>query len=161
VCVSLETFDFLAILAVLGTVFASVVYGINRHNPNKKAKKSADDGVSDMYGVYSEQVKDILKLKDNHIKRLNAELATYSTEPEEEEGKQEIKLDDLTQIAKEAGINPIILNNPLVKKYIKKYTKGMDIEEIMALVSQFKGFMGSKGSKSETTDTQDLTAKYF
>jgi len=146
-------------MAILGAVFGMVLFTIIRFSGDKKAKKSGSDGVKDMYSVYSDQVRDILKLKDNHIKRLNAELNNYSQESEEE-SPQEIKYEELGEIASKAGIDPILLNNPLVKKYIKKYTKGMDIEEILTLVNQFKGFMGNKKPKSEITIGQD-DPKYF
>jgi len=148
VCVGLELYDVVAIVVILVTISGLLIFAIYRFSGDKKAKKSGSDGVKDMYSVYSDQVRDILKLKDNHIKRLNAELNNYSQESEEE-SPQEIKYEDLTGIAQKAGLDPIVLNNPLVKKYIKKYTKGMDIEEILALVQQFKGFMGNQKPKSE------------
>jgi len=135
-------------MAILGSVFGLILFAIIRFSGDKKGKKSGSDGVKEMYGVYNEQVRDIIKLKDNHIKRLNAEIQNNSPDSELE-SPQEIKYEELGEIASKAGIDPILLNNPLVKKYIKKYTKGMDIEEILALVQQFKGFMGNKQSKSE------------
>jgi len=135
-------------MAILGSVFGLIIFAIIRFSGDKKSKKSGSDGVKDMYSVYSDQVRDILKLKDNHIKRLNAELQQYSPNSEEE-SKPEVKFEELADLASKSGINPIILNNPLVKKYIKKYTKGMDIEEILALVNQFKSLTGNKGSKPE------------
>jgi len=155
----LELYDLVAVLSVLGSVFGLLIFAIIRFSGDKKAKKSGSDGVKDMYSVYSDQVRDILKLKDNHIKRLNAELQQYSPSSEEE-SQPAVKYEDLTGIAQEHGINPLILNNPLVKKYIQKYTKGMDIQEILALVNQFKSLTGNKGSKQETTIGTD-DPKFF
>jgi len=157
VCV-LETFDFLAILASLGTFSALVIYGINKHNPAKKAQKSGSDGVNDMYAVYSEQVKDILKLKDNHIKRLNAELQQYGSVSDDTDQHEEI---DLKPLAEQVGIDPSILNNPLVKKYIKKYTKGMNVEEILAIANQFKGLIGNRKPKSNDPQIVQDNPSYF
>jgi len=159
VCV-LETFDFLSILAVLGTVFAMLVYGLNRHNPSKKATKSGSDGVQDMYSVYSEQVKDILKLKDNHIKRLNAQLQ-QEIGSDDETDQPVAKYEDLKALAKEAGINPLILEMPFVKTQIKKYTKGMSIEEIISTVKELKGFIGNKQSQSTDSPTVENPTGYF
>jgi len=144
----MEFYDLIAVMSILGAVFGMMLFAILRFSGDKKAKKSGSDGVKDMYSVYSDQVRDILKLKDNHIKRLNAELQQF-TPNSEEESQPDVKYEDLAGIAKEHGINPMLLNNPLVKKYIKKYTKGMDIDEIIALVNQFKSLTGNKGSKPE------------
>jgi len=136
-------------MAILGSVFGMILFAIIRFSGDKKAKKSGSDGVKDMYSVYSDQVRDILKLKDNHIKRLNAEIQNNSPDSEEEPESQ-VKYEDLGQLAGKIGLDPALLNNPLVKKYIKKYTKGMSIEEILALVNQFKSLTGNRGSKQET-----------
>jgi len=144
----MELYDLIAVVAILGAVFGMILFAIIRFSGDKKAKKSGSDGVKDMYSVYSDQVRDILKLKDNHIKRLNAELNNYSQDSEEQP-ETAVKYEDLSGIAAEHGINPLILNNPIVKKYIQKYTKGMDIDEILALVNQFKSLTGNKKPKSE------------
>jgi len=160
VCV-LETFDFLAILAVLGTAFGMVLYRNKGQNPGKKAIKSGETGVQEMYGVYTEQVKDIIKLKDNHIKRLNGELQQYSTEPAGSDENNPVKYDDLKAMAKEYGINPLILEMPFIKNQIKKYTKGMTIEEIISTVKELKKFTGNKGSKPGIEEIKDITPGYF
>jgi len=136
------------------------MFAILRFSGDKKAKKSGSDGVKDMYSVYSDQVRDILKLKDNHIKRLNAELQQYSPNSEEEP-ETEVKYEDLASMAEQSGISPVILNNPLVKKYIKKYTKGMDLDEILALVNQFKSLAGNKGSKPKDPATIQNQPEFF
>jgi len=144
----MELYDLIAVVAILGTVFGMLLFAIIRFSGDKKAKKSGSDGVKDMYSVYSDQVRDILKLKDSHIKRLNAQLQQFEPNSEEEPESQ-VKYEDLAGIAQEHGINPLILNNPIVQKYIKKYTKGMSIDEILALVNQFKSLTGNKKPKQQ------------
>jgi len=156
----MEFYDLIAVMAILGAVFGMMLFAILRFSGDKKAKKSGSDGVKDMYSVYSDQVRDILKLKDNHIKRLNAELNNYSQESEEEP-QTPVKYEELGGLAEKIGLDPALLNNPLVKKYIKKYTKGMDIEEILALVNQFKSLTGNKGSKPQVEDLTADNAKFF
>jgi len=158
--VALELYDLVALLIVSGAIFGMLLFAILRFSTDKKAKKSGSDGVKDMYSVYSDQVKDILKLKDNHIKRLNAELQNYSQDSEENE-PQETKYEDLSEIATKIGLDPIVLNNPIVKKYIKKYTKDMSIEEILALVNQFKGFIGNKKPQSNDPEQTENQTGYF
>jgi len=160
VCV-LETFDFLAVLAVLLTAFGMVIYINKGHNRGKKAIKSGETGVTDMYEVYSEQVKDILKLKDNHIKRLNAELQQYTPTSDESDQNTPVKYEDLKAMSKEAGLNPLLLEIPFVKTLIKKYTKGMSIEEIISTVNELKKFSGNIKSKQPTTENPEVTPGYF
>jgi len=160
VCV-LELYDLILFLSVLGVVSSILIYGITRLNPAKRASKSGSDGVRDMYSVYSDQIKDILKLKDNHIKRLNAEIQQYAVEPDEVEGNNPAKYEDLKALAKEAGINPLILEMPFVKNQIKKYTKGMSIEEIISTVKELKGFIGNQKSKSTDQAIPQDQAGYF
>jgi len=157
----LETFDFLAVLAVLGTLFGMVIYTKKWQNTGKKAIRSGENGVEAMYEVYNEQVKDIIKLKDNHIKRLNGELQQYSSSSDEDEQNNPAKYEDLKALAKEAGINPLILEMPFVKTQIKKYTKGMSIEEIISTVKELKSFAGNRKSKSEDPQLIDNNPNFF
>jgi len=159
VCVSVE-YDFIFNMVVLGMVSGIVLYGINRLNPSKRASKSGQDGVRAMYDVYSDQIKDILKLKDNHIKRLNAEIQQTNGSDDETDQNNPAKYNDLKALAKEAGINPLILEMPFVKNQIKKYTKGMSIEEIISTVQELKGFMGNKKPKSDI-EAEQSNAQFF
>jgi len=154
-------YDFILSIAVLASVMGMVFYGINRLNPTKRASKSGSDGVRDMYSVYSDQIKDILKLKDNHIKRLNAEIQQNSTYEEQDDQNTPAKYDDLKALAKEAGINPLILEMPFVKNQIKKYTKGMSIEEIISTAKELKSFIGNKKPKSEDPTQVENNPNYF
>jgi len=136
-------YDFILSMSILASIIGMVFYGISRLNQGKKASKSGSDGVKDMYSVYSEQIKDILKLKDNHIKRLNAEIQN-SIGSDDETDQEPAKYEDLKALAKEAGINPLILEMPFIKNNIKKYTKGMSIEEIISTVNELKKFIPNK-----------------
>jgi len=158
--VAIELYDLIAIFSVLGMISGLLLFGIIRFSGDKKAKKSGSDGVKEMYGVYTDQVRDIIKLKDNHIKRLIAEIQNNSPDSEEEP-ETAVKYEDLGQLASKIGIDPALLNNPLVKKYIKKYTKNMSIEEILALVNQFKSLTGNKGSKPQLENVTQDNANYF
>jgi len=148
-------------MVVLGMVSGIVLYGINRLNPAKNAKKSGSDGVKDMYAVYSDQVKDILKLKDNHIKRLNREIQEDLGSDDETDQNNPAKYDDLKALAQEAGINPLILEMPFIKNQIKKYTKGMSIEEILSTVNQLKGLIGNKKLGSKVESPEETNPQFF
>jgi len=116
----------------------------------KKAPRAAQDSIKTMYETYNQQVRDVIKIKDSQIKRLNANLQQLSPDIEEDLTKQPLSFESLKPILEERGINPAILTNPLIQKYIKKYTKGMGIDEILALAEQFGLLKGNKQSKDET-----------
>jgi len=157
VCVLLELFDLVAILGSLGAVLGVVMYGIRRHNPQKTAVKAGYDGIKTIYETYNTQVQDVLKIKDAQIKRLNAKLQVYEAPIEENLTKEPINLEALAPILQSRGLNPDILKNPLVTKYIKKYTKGMGIEEIVAIAEQLGLLKGSKGSQGQTLPNEQST----
>jgi len=140
----LELFDLIAILGSLGAVLGVVMYGIRRHNPAKVAAKAGYDSIKTMYETYNTQVKDVLQIKDAQIKRLNAIKQQYEQPIEENTTKEPINLDSLAPILQERGFNPNILQNPIISKLIRKYTKGMPVEEIMLIIDQL-GFL--KGNK--------------
>jgi len=146
----LELFDLVAILGSLGAVLGVVMYGIRRHNPQKTAVKAGYDGIKSIYETYNTQVQDVLKIKDSQIKRLNAKLQVYEAPIEENTTKEPINLDALAPMLQKRGLNPDILKNPLVLKYIKKYTKGMGLDEILAIVDQLGLLKGNKQSQGET-----------
>jgi len=153
VCVLLELYDLVAILGSLGAVLGVVMYGIRRHNPAKTAAKAGYDSIKTMYETYNTQVTDVLKIKDAQIKRLNAKMQQYEAPIEENVTKEPINLDSLAPMLQERGINPAILSNPLVSKYIKKYTKGMGIEEILAIVDQLGILKGNKKPQDQIGTT--------
>jgi len=115
----------------------------------KKATRIGQDSIKTMYETYNQQVRDVIKIKDSQIKRLNANLQQYTPDIEEDSTKQPVSLESLRPILEERGINPAILTNPFVQKYIKKYTKGMGIDEILALAEQFGLLKGNQQSKDQ------------
>jgi len=149
VCVLLELYDLVAILGSLGAVLGVVMYGIRRHNPAKTAAKAGYDSIKTMYETYNTQVSDVLKIKDAQIKRLNAKMQAYEAPIEEISTKEPINLDSLAPMLQERGINPELLKNPMINKLIKKYTKGMGIEEILAVVDQLGILKGNKQSQGQ------------
>jgi len=146
----LELLDLVAVLSILGGVLSVVMYGIRRHNPQKTATKAGYDGIKTIYETYNTQVQDVLKIKDAQIKRLNNKIQQYEAPIEENTTKEPINLDSLAPMLQKRGLNPDILKNPLVLKYIKKYTKGMGLDEILAIVDQLGLLKGNKGSQGET-----------
>jgi len=146
----LELYDMIFMIAVLGVGSGVFTYAIKRHNPAKTAARAGYEGIKTIYETYNTQVQDVLKIKDAQIKRLNAKLQQYEAPIEENVTKEPINLDSLAPMLQERGINPALLTNPLVSKYIKKYTKGMGIDEILAIVDQLGILKGNKQPKNET-----------
>jgi len=134
--VLLELYDLVAILGSLGAVLGVVMYGIRRHNPAKTAAKAGYDSIKTMYETYNSQVQDVLKIKDAQIKRLNAKMQQYEAPIEENSTKEPINLDSLAPMLQERGLDPNLLKNPMINKLIKKYTKGMGLDEILSIVDQ-------------------------
>jgi len=152
----MELNEVLLILGIFLPCFLVGVWQLNRLNPNKKAAKAGDSSIKDLYSVYNNQVSDVLKLKDKAISSLQAKLRIFETEPEEESTEEVadlIKNPEIQKLLQEKGINPTVLDNPVIQKYIKKYTKGMTIEQVLEIAQQFGLLKGSKESKSETNPT--------
>jgi len=127
-----------------------VMYGIRRHNPQKTAVKAGYDGIKTIYETYNTQVQDVLKIKDAQIKRLNAKMQQYEAPIEENSPNEAINLDSLAPMLQSRGINPTILKNPLIAKYIKKYTKGMGLDEVLAIADSLGFLKGNKQSQGQT-----------
>jgi len=145
-----ELLDFYSLIAVLGTVSTVAMIGIFRLKPTKSAQKAGSDGVKEMYSVYNDQVKDVIKIKDAQIQRLMAKNRELDPVNDDNSSKQPLSFDSLGPMLQERGINPELLKNPFVIKMIKKYTKGMDITEILAIVDQLGILKGNKQSQSGT-----------
>jgi len=157
----LELYDL--VFALAGLVIGSSVffYAISRHNPAKKGTKTAQDSISSMYETYNTQVKDVLAIKDKQIKSLHNKIQQLEPEIEESTTNSPIELGALEKIAQERGINPAILKNPMLQKLIKKYTKGMGIEEIIAIADQFGLLKGNKQPESKDPLTKQDYAGFF
>jgi len=146
----LELLDFYSLIAVLGTLSSVALIAIFRLKPTKSAQKAGSDGVKEMYSVYNDQVKDVIKIKDSQIQRLMAKNRELDPVNEDNSTKEPLSFDSLEPLLRERGINPNLLKNPYVIKLIKKYTKGMNIEEILAIVDQLGILKGNKQSESGT-----------
>jgi len=146
----MELFDLISVIAVLVSVLGGVFGGIFLLKKGQKTTKTAVDSISSMYQTYNQQVKDVLQIKDSQIKRLNNKIQQLEPELEENPQNAPIELGALEKLAQERGINPALLKNPMLQKLIKKYTKGMGIEEIIAIADQFGLLKGNKKSESKT-----------
>jgi len=152
--VSLELLDFYSLIAVLGTLSTVAMIGIFRLKPSKSAQKAGSDGVKEMYSVYNDQVKDVIKIKDAQIQRLMAKNRELDPVNEDNSTKEPINLDSLAPILQQRGINPALLKNPIVNKLIRKYTKGMGLDEILAVVDQLGILKGNKQSEGQTLSNE-------
>jgi len=156
VCVLLELYDTIALLGSLGAVLGVVMYGIRRHNPAKTAAKAGYDSIKTMYETYNTQVKDVLQIKDAQIKRLNAKLQQFEPQVEENTTKEPINLDSLAPMLQERGLDPNLLKNPMINKLIKKYTKGMGLDEILSIVDQLGILKRNKQPENQIGTTQQV-----
>jgi len=147
-----EINEVLLILGVFLPVFIVVIWQLNRLNPVKKAAKAGDSSIKSMYETYNLQVSDVLKLKDKAISSLQAKLRLTEEEPEEETPDQItdlIKNPEIQKLLAEKGINPALLENPVISKYIKKYTKGMTLDQVLEIAKQLGFLKGNKQSTGE------------
>jgi len=156
----MEIIDLFAVIAILGAVLGGVFGGIILVKRGEKGKKTAQDSISSMYSTYNQQVKDVLQIKDSQIKRLQNKIQQLEPEIQESSNDSPIELGALEKLATDRGINPALLKNPFLQKLIKKYTKGMGIEEIVAIVDQLGILKGNKQSKSETPSLEN-NPNYF
>lgn len=135
----------LLIIVIFGCVFGGVMWQLNRINPSKnkpkRAKEAADTSVSELYEVQTEQVKDIIKLKNNEIKSLQAKLRIETEETEEIDPKDtQVQFEDIKTLVKKAYPQyGKFLDFPFAKKEIMKATKGMTLDEIITMVEDWTG----------------------
>jgi len=163
----MELNEVLLILGVFLPSFFVVIWQLNRLNPGKNRPKkgvdAADSSVSELFGVQTEQIKEIIKSKNNQIKSLQHQYRQDQDEIDPNISTPEVKYGDLKVLASEFGVNPLVMELPYVKKNILKYTKGMSMEEIIESTKEITKLMGGKGfklgSKGETEDPVDLYLK--
>jgi len=106
-----------------------------------------------LYNVHNQQVTDVLKLKDKQISSLSAKLRTYEEDTDEEaptEVAELVKNPEIQSLLQQKGINPALLDNPIISKYIKKYTKGMSIDQVLEIANQLGFLKGNKQSQGGT-----------
>jgi len=145
-----ELNDIFLILGIFLPLLFVGIWQLNRANPTKRAAKAGDNSISSMYNTYNLQVQDVLKIKDKQIASLSAKLRTYDEEEEEEEPEEVadlVKNPEIQKLLQAKGINPALLDNPIISKYIKKYTKGMSIEQVLEIANQLGLLKGNKQSQ--------------
>jgi len=141
----MEFNDVLLILGVFLPLLFVGIWQLNRLNPNKKAVKAGDSGVKEMYGVYSTQVNDVLKLKDKSIASLMAKLRNLedSDEDEDQSTEKQVTFEEITALVQQTFPKYAALL-PLAKKQIMEATKGMTLQQIVEYVKQLTGNQGSQ-----------------
>jgi len=145
-----EINDIILVLGIFLPLLFVGIWQLNRVNPTKKAQKAGDDSIRQLYSVHNQQVTDVLKLKDKQISSLSAKLRVYEEEVEEEaptEVAELVKNPEIQKLLQQRGINPALLDNPIISKYIKKYTKGMSIEQVIEIAQQLGFLKGNKQSQ--------------
>jgi len=155
-----EILDVLMVLGVFIPLLLVGVWQLNRANPTKRAAKAGDNSISAMYNTYNMQVQDVLKVKDKQIASLTTKLRNFEEEYEEEEPEEVadlVKNPEIQKLLQAKGINPALLDNPIIQKYIKKYTKGMSIEQVLEIANQL-GFL--KGNKQPQGSPFDQSTEY-
>ena len=163
--------DLTIILLILGLFipsFAGVIWYVNRlnpsKNPTKKANQAADTSVSELYEVQTNQVKDIIKLKNNEIKSLQSKLRIDQQEEEEIDTKDtEVQYADIKTLVKKAYPQYAkFLDLPFAKKEIMKATKGMTLDEVITMVEDWTGKKVKDGSQLESNfTTEENQPGYF
>jgi len=143
---NMELIDVLLILGMFLPVFFVGIWQLNRLNPIKKSLKAGDSSIKEMYGVYNQQVTDVLKVKDKQISSLSAKLRNYDEDEQEDEPNQkQVTFEEIQALVKTKYPKQAILL-PLIRKQVMDATKGMTMEEILGYVKQFTGNQESQGS---------------
>lgn len=155
----MEITEVLLILGIFLPLFFVGVWQLNRINPTKKGAKAADSSLKELYKVHSDQVADILKLKDKAISSLQAKIRNYEQDEEEEDEEDSIGIPQIKEILQKQGINPAFLDIPFVQHKIKELTKGMSVKDALNLVNQF-GKTKTSGQSEQDTEGKDPNVEY-
>jgi len=141
----LELIDVLLILGVFIPVFFVGIWQLNRINPGKrepkKAQNSADGSVSELFAVQTEQIKEIIKSKNNQIASYQKQLRQTEEETVAEEPEilgKAVTFEQITELVKMhyPKYSKIL---PLFKGEIMKAVKGMTLNEIVQYIGSFTG----------------------
>jgi len=146
----MELIEVLLFLGMFFPIFFVAVWQLNRMNPNKKAVKAGDNSIKEMYNVYSQQVQDVLKVKDRQIQSLSTKLRSFESEEEEEEeddGVKPVTFEEITALV-DSKYPKYAKLLPLVKKQVMEATKGMTMNEILSYVKQFTGNTETAGTSN-------------
>jgi len=137
----MEIIDVYLILGLFVPVFIGLMWQLNRINPSKthqkKATNAAESSVSELFAVQTEQIKEIVKSKNNQIKSYQQQLR--QTDEEETPGDQkEVTFEEITALVKQSypKYSPIL---PMMKKQIMEITKGMTLPQVLDYVKQITG----------------------
>jgi len=157
--------EFNEVLLILGLflpIFFVAIWQLNRINPSKKgmkrARDQADTSVSELIGVQNAQTKVIVDQKNNYIKSLEKKLSNLEEyeDEEPEEIADLVKNPEIQTLLKAKGINPALMDNPIIQKYIKKYTKGMSIEQVLEIAQQLGFLKPGKQPQGPLEQTQPV-----
>jgi len=146
----MEITEVLLILGIFVPVFIGIMWQLNRINPTKthqkKASGAAESSVSELFAVQTEQIKEIVKSKNNQIKSYQQQLRQNDEELDPGDEKQ-VTFEEITALVKQTypKYAPML---PLMKKQIMEITKGMSLEQILEYVKQITGNKQSEASLS-------------
>jgi len=153
---SLELNEVLLFLGMFVPIFIGVMWQLNRINPSKtqqkKASGAAESSVSELFAVQTEQIKEIIKSKNNQIKSFQQQLRQNDEELDQGIDKQ-VTFEEITALVQQtypkyAGMLP------LMKKQIMEITKGMTLEQVLEYVKQITG------NKQSQTGLSPESAQY-
>lgn len=158
--------DLTIVLLILGLFlpsFFGVIWYVNRLNPSKnqpkRATQAADTSVSELYAVQTEQIKDIVKLKNNEIKSLQSKLRLdQEIEQETPDSKDnQVQFEDIKALVTRGYPQYAkLLDLPGAKQWIKKQTKDMSLDEVISMV---EGWTGKKINKSTGSEPNSQTVQ--
>jgi hypothetical protein len=113
------------IIAILAT--ANVLQFLTKN----VLKTATTKGIKEMQDVYTEMIAD-LKQENKILKKQKAGLQSWVNDERTEEGEQEQAINPLVQaLAQKYGIPTEMLNDPAIKKMVKKY------EHLLPLAAKF------------------------
>jgi len=156
-----EINEVLLILGIFIPSFVGVLWQLNRINPGKRTPKKAHDAVdtslSELFAVQKEEIHEILKSKTNQIKSLEKKLKLETQIPEEEDGKEVVRFEDIKTLVKKSYPDYAkFLNMPGAEGYVMKQVKGMTLEEVITMVEEWTGkkVARSDGSQQDSEGNQ-------
>jgi len=141
----LELNEVLLILGVFLPVFFVAIWQLNRLNPGKKqpkqAQSSADGSVSELFAVQTEQIKEIIRSKNNQIKSYQQQLRQDQEENQPESTGKSATFEEISKLVQTTypQYAPML---PLFKGQIMKAVKGMSITEIVQYIGTLTGQTG-------------------
>jgi len=141
----LELNEVLLILGVFLPVFFVAIWQLNRLNPGKnqqkKATSAAETSVSDLFQVQTDQIKEIMGIKNKEIKSLRAQLRPEPEETEPESGEKAVTFEQITELVN-TSFPKYSKMLPFFKKDVMKAVKGMTMTEIVQYIGTLTGQTG-------------------